>query len=442
MLTLTLSALVLLHVPYLNGADHWQWEWRRVPAVRWYSVMLLCAVPVAGAVLLRRYRKSLLISLLLLMLGSLTMKLGSAAALSPPLGAEHIEQIVRSREATSYFIDAAALSNYPGWFAAYDEVLPNTGLHTRSKPPGPLLYWTIFVQALGYNERAAIAGGVLLAVLATLSVPATWWVVRLLSGDGDAGFIAAVLLALCPGCVLFFPMFDPIYIVLSCAMIGVWHLTVTRDTYILAGAFGTVLFTVTMIAYPLLALGLFMLLFGLLGPPRAFSRNLLVTVRQGAIALVVVTFAYLTLWFFTSYDPIATFDAAWHNQHRFLAQHESERVWPATILWDLADFALGAAWLPAIVAVMYLFRTMRTDDPARGQRALVTLCLLQPLVVALTGLVQSETARVWAFMLPLLLLPAALELRRWSVRERLTFYACMLVLLLVVGQNMTFLNPG
>ena len=433
--TVLLALLVLFHVPYVNGPSHWQWEWRRLPAVRWYGAVLVGALPVLIHV---RNERRVVVPLALLMLGSLTLKLASAAAIDPPTGMNFIADVVRSPISTSYFIDAGVLSNYPGWFAAYDEVLPRTGLHTRSKPPGPLLYWSGFIQTLGYTREAAIVGGIALGVLAMLSIPATWWLVRLLTADRDSAMFAAATLALCPGFELFFPMFDPAYITLACAMIGLWHLTVARESDLLAVSLGLTLVAVTMVAYPLLSLGLFMLLEGLLlatmRPPR---QSILVTLRHGVVAVLVAVSVYLALWFFTAYDPIATFKSAWANQYRFLAQHEGDRRWPATVPWDLLDFALGAGWLPVLVAVLFVSRSGRRDH-----RLLAVLCVAQPLVVALTGLVQSETARVWNYMLPLLLLPAALELRAWTSRERLTFFACLWILLAVIGQNMTFINPG
>ena len=68
------------------------------------------------------------------------------------------------------------------------------------------------------------------------------------------------------------------------------------------------------------------------------------------------------------------------------------------------------------------------------------LCVVQVLVVALTGLLQTETARVWAFMLPLWMVPVGLELARWTWRGRAVAYACTWLLLAAAVQNMIFVT--
>jgi 4-amino-4-deoxy-L-arabinose transferase-like glycosyltransferase len=438
--TIALTTLVLLHAPNLNGPDYWQWAWRRVPPLLWYGAMLVAAIPALLAVVIHLCRGNSGFSpILLLMLAVVAMKLASVAAVRPPTGANLIADIVKSPEVTSYFTDAAALGNFPGWLANYHEFLYFTGLHTQSKPPGPVLYWSGIIELFGFNDRAAVIGGVMLGVISAFSILATWWMVNLLTGTRDAGFLAAAMLALCPGFVLFFPMLDPAYIILACGLIGLWHLTVKRDSYVLAVAFGAVLWLTTLTSYPLLSLGPLLFVLGFITSKRKPSQVMLATVRHGLIALLVVVVLYIAMWYFTGFDPMATFRTAWANQHLFLARHEADRRWPATVPWDLLDFFLGAAWLPAILATIYLLRAIRQREE---HLALVAVCLAQPLLVALSGMIQSETARVWNFMLPLLLLPAALELSRWNRGERITFFACMWLLLAVIGQNMTFINPG
>ena len=107
-------------------------------------------------------------------------------------------------------------------------------------------------------------------------------------------------------------------------------------------------------------------------------------------------------------------------------------------LHDLQDFALGFGWL-AVVLLAFLF-TERTE-PRRMLLAMI--CVAQPIVVAATGLMQTETARTWCFMLPLVAVPVGLELSRWPVRARWIVYAAMWLILCLIGQNMIFIfNPG
>jgi hypothetical protein len=71
---------------------------------------------------------------------------------------------------------------------------------------------------------------------------------------------------------------------------------------------------------------------------------------------------------------------------------------------------------------------------------IVLLCLGQILVVAVGGLIPVETARVWLFMVPLLMLPVGLELSRWSSGGRMMVYVCLWGLTLLTCLNLGFLT--
>jgi hypothetical protein len=177
-------------------------------------------------------------------------------------------------------------------------------------------------------------------------------------------------------------------------------------------------------------------------PAQLMGRILLVLVGVGVL--------YLPLFYTTGFDPLSTFRAAWRLQHDVLKA--IKRPYPWTILFDLTDFVFSAAWIVLIPIAMTIARRLRwpgngtaasasTANSPRLLNWLVALALAQPIVVAVAGLVQTETARVWNFMLPMLLLPAALEVARWRPWARGLFYASMLLLLLVIGQNMQFVQP-
>jgi hypothetical protein len=141
------------------------------------------------------------------------------------------------------------------------------------------------------------------------------------------------------------------------------------------------------------------------------------------------------LWLVTGYDPIATFESAWKNQHALLAEHANERPYPDTVWNDLLDFALASGWIGALLAVFSLIESVR--DPRNPRSRLVLLCIAQPLFVAITALLASETARVWNFMLPLLILPAALQLVRMRLAEQLAVFLCLALIAAAVCRNLS-----
>ncbi len=438
---LVAGALIILHTPYLNGPPFWPWPWRVLPPVTTYAVLAVAALPffVAQWVYARRRRTG--VALAVLMLGCLGMKLASVLPYTDPPSLEMIRVIVENPDATSYYTDAAGLrarhASVREWLDAYHEYMPGLSLHSKTKAPGPILYWTAVIHFFGVSRAAAMVGGVLIGALATLSIAATYLLVRSLTRDKAAAFHAASLLSLAPGFVLFFPMFDPTYPILSCALVGLWALAVERDDWRAAAAVGAVLALVCTISFNVLVIGAFMALYPLVVPDRPMRAKLLTTLKHGTIALVTWLVLIAALRPLTGYDAVATFRSAWRNQHVLLSVYAHTRPYPATVPFDLTDFALGAGWVAVAVVAFYFARTSR-EDPKRLRR-LSALCVAQLVLVAVTGLLQSETARVWNFMLPLLMIPAGLELRRWSFRDRLIAYAATWFVLAAVAQNVKFI---
>jgi hypothetical protein len=100
------------------------------------------------------------------------------------------------------------------------------------------------------------------------------------------------------------------------------------------------------------------------------------------------------------------------------------------------DFVLGAGWIALPLAAYALGRAVR--GTSRHLLTVVLLCLAQPVVVALLGLIPTETARVWLFMLPLLMVPVGLTLARWNAAPRAAAYLCLWLILVATCQHMSF----
>ena len=238
---------------------------------------------------------------------------------------------------------------------------------------------------------------------------ACYALLRMLTANADAALLGTAFLSLCPGFVLFFPMFDPLYAGLAAAVVALWATGIERDRLMLAAAGGAMLAATTFMTFNVLVIGFFMLGVALVISPRPRIARLL---RHALTLAAACAACYLLLWIVSGYNPIATFASAWRNQHALLATHASERPYPSTIWNDLLDFALGSGWISFIIAGIWIARAMRRRPWDRVTR-IVLLAAAQIFVVAVAGLLQSETARVWNFMLPLLAVPIGLELASW-----------------------------
>ena len=158
---------------------------------------------------------------------------------------------------------------------------------------------------------------------------------------------------------------------------------------------------------------------------------------SGLWALASLVGVYALAYAVTGYDPIATFGAAWENQARHAAT--LGRPWPTTVVFDLTDFALGTGWMSFLLALAWFRRRWR-ERPVLYSDWMAWLAVAQVGLVAGAGLIPVETARVWAFLLPLFLLPVGLELSQWPATARVTVYVALWALTVLVGQNLVFLG--
>jgi len=82
---------------------------------------------------------------------------------------------------------------------------------------------------------------------------------------------------------------------------------------------------------------------------------------------------------------------------------------------DPWEFALGTGWVRGLVAIYALVSGART----RGKPCWAQVCCLgQIALVPVLGLVRGESARLWIFLIPLLVFPAGVELARWPPSSR------------------------
>ena len=183
---------------------------------------------------------------------------------------------------------------------------------------------------------------------------------------------------------------------------------------------GVMLALILVVSFNLLVFGLFIAGYALIVSGRPIRQ----VVRWGAIAIVVCVILTAALWWMTSYDPIATFISAWRNQHQLLSEHASERPYPDTSWNDLLDLALGTGWISFLLTGFTVMASLRTGWRNSITR-LVTVCIAVPIVVAVSALMASETARVWNFMFPLLMVPVGIELCRQRRIERIIIFCCL-----------------
>jgi len=410
---LVFAALVVAHVPYVNGPDYWQWTWQRRNDVAIVAIFLFLAA--GPAFIGYASRKIVLIALSVIVLQF------TANEIQTPLhSVARIDAVAHNQLTTSYFTVAESIvkSNGIDWLRQYDQLLRLAPQHATTKPPGPVAFYVLLIRIAG-AKHAPLVIAIAISLLSACGVIVTWWAVRLIAGE-EAALIAATLLALSPAMTLFFLYLDPVYPIFSMAMLGTWYLALERNSVRAAVAFGLILFVTTMTGYTLLIVGLVL---GAMTLPHLRRGYGLTAIAIGVAIVCHALFALLT-----GFNPISAFRTALAMQaYQLPLLH---RPWPKTIPFDILDFFLGIGWAPLVPAIFGL-----------KQRRWITIAsFATPFIVALTGLIQAETARVWIFMMPLFFVPAALEMEKWDARERFAAFAAQVVVLVALYANMKFMK--
>jgi hypothetical protein len=439
-----MGAALLLHAPGLNGPFYWQWQWRELPLARTILVTLLCVLPaLTGQVAFHFRRIGVATTLVLTALTVVLLQLGLSGINTPVFDLTRIGAIVVDPGATTYFTDAAKLVDHESVLASYPELLETQLMfHSRTKPPGPVVFYVALIRWLGLNWTTAFTGALFLALAAAAAVPASYFFFRSM-GASDAGAVhGAAGVALCTGPIVFFPQFDQAYMVFTCLFLGLWCVALKRDRAVLSAACGGVLAVGLFFAYHLAVLGVFIVVSSLLWWDQDRStRRLTAIAKHAAITLAVVAAFYIGLWLMFSFNVLTTFEAAISNQELMKAKFEASghRIYPKTILPDFVDFALGLSWLPFAAAplLMGMIHRRRGGDLRVG---LGWLCLAQVVVVVISGQIAVETARVLIFLMPLFFFPIGLAMERWTLPERLAFLGSMALLLALNFRNMVFLS--
>jgi hypothetical protein len=427
---------VLLGVSFLNGPWYWKWGWRDLGLSR---VLLLHAIPfglLAGAIWrIRRFREEDSPLPLLGLLFAVAVALQVSGAWSEPGGPGRIRAIVESPGTTSYFTDAVRVSRQPGWLSRFHED-SELKLHSSTHPPGPILYYLLFIRLFGGS--AAVIGGLALGALSCFALPALYHCGGLWGLSARHRLTACAFYCLLPATSLFLPEFDTVYPVFTLLLIGCWARALGGSATS-AVAFGGVLFLSTLFAYNLLTLGTFLAGYFVFSAATIAPEGRPRLLFGAEVAALSFLGFHVLFAVATGYDALASFRHATSTQRELAATYD-RYYWPS-VLFDLYDFALGAGFLVAPLVLYYGESFLEEFEWSRADLVVGALGLSTILVTDMSGLLRTETARVWIFLQPLWVLPAATRIVRWSVRDQGIVLALQGLILVVLRTRMGFLNP-
>jgi hypothetical protein len=435
---------VIYELSPLNGffsLTKWQWPWQDLGTIQMGLALLAPFLLIAGVVWNASgtaARVPVWFWLAALVLANFCLQLFSV--LADPRGPERILQIVSSADATSYFTDALKIQHLKEWLAQFDRA--TLVGHSPTHPAGPIVFYYFFIRMFG-PDVGALLGGCAVGMLASFGTVVMYHFAGLWTSAQRIRLLASAFYALLPGLTVFFPELDQVYPIFSMLSIlaFVKALSASSFWYRYALALGAILFAGSFFAYNLLTIGAFLLYYALwwLWREGRSPAPMFKILSTGAVSLAAAATLYLILWAAAGYNPPAAL------RHALMAQNSTARwlnrpYW-ISLLADLYDFALAAGIIAIPILWIHLSKLRKDFKTNPNGTALTLIGLATILTVDLSGLLRGETARVWLFLQPLLVVPVALELARL---RRLWLFAILGMqwwILVLIKAKMAFVEP-
>ncbi len=453
---LTAAVLIGLHTPWVTLPGYWHLPYRSLRFFPLYPLCWLALLPtVAGLWLFSagKIRGGVAVALATLTAGGLMISASLCATDPPSLTA--VRGVVLDPVQSTYLADAVRLNKdinagrlTLGRFVAdYPKFMVNLGVHTRIRGPGWIIVYIGLLNVTGGDaEAAAMIGAVGLGLLAAAAVGSTYWLIRVLGGTTAHGIAAAALISVLPSMVLFFPMVDPGYCTVTCVLVGLWAIalrpeTAMRPSMMAAAGTGLLLGVSCLFTFNFLVLGLFMLTLTARGLMASQRRR---TLLACGVALGGALLPFVALYLAMRFDIVSTFRQALVNEHEF--QTISGRSGHTSALLDTYDHALGLAFALHVLLLAWMVLAVvrarsgrgagRQRFPWRPAAFISVAALVQYIVLALTGRMPVETIRIWLFLNPLLLFPAAEVMVALGLRRQLILIAAVGLCVPVYAQNL------
>ena len=357
---------VLLHVPGFNAVGYWQWDWRRADLVRVVATMgpgVAVYVGCVWAALRRESERQLSRRSVAGILGGLAVA-NLLIQFGAFLGSDSwaaFRRVIESVGSTSYYADALTILDIGAALDRWWE-LPLRE-HSQTKPPGPVLFYWVFIYHLESDAAPVLAGG-LIGVLGALTVPLSYAFARLFTPDRRVAVVVAATWAVSSALCLFLPAFDQIYPAATMFLIIAWHRTLSRGSLRWATIFGATLAVSLFFAFNLLLLGAtFALMAGWHLWRNRWDRSAVAQVAVASVVGLGVVAAFNGLLAATvGYDPIQVFRGALAAQDAHATG--LDRSYLDALRRDPFDFLRGSGWVALPLAIGFVAQLHRRQAAA------------------------------------------------------------------------------
>jgi hypothetical protein len=378
------------------GSDAGRWVYPYVADVGVGDVLAaagLAAVVAIGAWIALRFihrREALVVGIGLvgLTIANIALLTGRATGLA---------SLVES-DVVNGFYSAARHADVRQLMASFTETVQQFTPHVRTNLPGKVLF---YVMLLKLSQRTDVIA-LMIVFASNLSALVVYAIVRQLTKNPGAAFMAMVLAALTPSKVLFLPDLNTVSPLPVLVVLWMFILALEKDSCVLSFGMGVVAFVAFLFEPLPFALGLVgvVLLARHLALADQPTRRTLQVLAAGLVGFGV---CYAVFALAVGFDLFRAFDFVLADAVKFNAVARRDYgIW----LWqNLKEHLLGMGAASAVVFAGLGVAAFRRPVIAAGSdgamRALVAGGVLTLVTLDLLGVNRGEVTRLWIFLTPL-----------------------------------------
>ncbi|MCJ8329603.1 MAG: hypothetical protein HRT89_21040 [Lentisphaeria bacterium] len=424
--------LIYQHNGLMNGPPWFKWGWRSMPWTCNIFMLPGLIICIAGYLVYEK-KRNIKIALSCFLIANIYMQIISVG--TPPqsfsitnLNNRLIYKTINIHY-NSQFNDAYIPDGPLDLLKNYEKYQTNEMKgHSVNKGPGMILFYMFFISLFEEKSSAALISALFILIISSLSIRALFTLAKVCSLGDKTAITAAAIFSMSPALTQLTPVFDTLYPILACTMLSAWILAIKKNDWRYSLLFASLLFISVMCTFALLVLGFIFVTAGFFYVDKKKQ-----FVKQSLISAACFSTLFLLMKILFSFSIVQCFTTALKKESEF--QEMLNRPYPNTIPYDLVDFALGSSFVIAILVLIFLL------VPRLRHKKTVLLCALfvgQILVTTVTGLLRCETVRVWLFMQPFMMIPAALAMRKLPLHLKLIILVLIFCTSIAAFQNYWF----
>lgn len=451
-------------VPQLRGG--WGWQWPYAEPSHWGAIALLILALVGygvGFVILRE-RGPIWLGLTWIVVGGFVLALGVQNIRSDPFFMlfSHTVSPVQtgaSTVATRFIADEGVHDSLNRWPDIMREANDLTITHFTTSPPGKALihYWvaeatdpliplskpisqdlrpyqctTLPVMAYSRGEMVSAGLGMLMPLWAALAALPIFGIASQFGADKRAALRVAGWWVLVPSLLLFAPTWNTLYPLLALLAFSALLRGLQHNSPRWIGSAGVIMSVMTFLNFAVLPL------LGLLGF-YALGYWFFVTKTRHQWTWLLVVGVYFGLglisvwvifWLYTGFTPFDLL-AVTFDQHL-----EIERNYWVWLVLHVYDMLMFAGWPLVFIGLVGMWRAIhqwRAEKTLDQIDVLALAWVLTVVVLDLSGITRAESARIWLFLVPFLLLMGVGHWMKQSARWDLPLLGAQLATVAVMG---------